>query len=80
MTKQRTLKTPGPLPTSTKLKGKGPSMSDLVLQDRDAPVPEVIHLSQEDQEAFAKALLDPPPTAPALARALRRRQKRLKPG
>lgn len=75
MTKQRNLKPPGPLPTSIKLRGKGPSISDLVLQDRDAPAPEVIHLSKEDQAAFAKALLDPPPIAPALARALRRRQK-----
>lgn len=55
-------------------------MSDLVIQDREAPAPEVIHLSKEDQAAFGNALLDPPPIAPALARAIRRRRKGLKPG
>ena len=80
MTKRKGLKTPGPLPASIPLQGEGPSMSDLVLKDRDAPAMEVIRLSVEDQEAFAKALLDPPPISPALARAFQRRRKRLRPG
>lgn len=79
MTKRNGLKPPGPLPTPTSLQGECPFVSDLVLQDRDAPALPVIHLSKEDQEVFAKALLDPPPIAPALARAFQRRRKRLKP-
>ena len=37
----------------------------------------VLRLSLADQEAFAKALLDPPPLAPALAKAFERRRKLL---
>jgi uncharacterized protein (DUF1778 family) len=55
-------------------------MSDLVSQDREATAPDVIQLSREDQEAFAKALLDPPPISPALARAFQRLLKHSKPG
>ncbi|MDX1983999.1 MAG: DUF1778 domain-containing protein [Bryobacteraceae bacterium] len=35
---------------------------------------EVIRLSQEAQKRFAALLLDPPPLAPALRRALKRRR------
>lgn len=37
----------------------------------------VIRLSLADQEAFASAILNPPPMAPALARAFERRRKLL---
>ena len=37
----------------------------------------VLRLSLADQEAFAKALLDPPPLAPAMAKAFERRRKLL---
>jgi uncharacterized protein (DUF1778 family) len=37
----------------------------------------VIHLALVDQEAFASAILAPPPVAPALARAFERRRELL---
>ncbi|MEI6593127.1 MAG: DUF1778 domain-containing protein [Holophagaceae bacterium] len=37
----------------------------------------VIRLSLADQEAFASAILNPPPMAPALVRAFERRRKLL---
>jgi len=37
----------------------------------------VIRLSLADQEAFANAILNPPPMAPALVRAFERRRKLL---
>ena len=38
---------------------------------------EIIHLALADQEAFAQALLNPPPVAPAMSRAFERRSKLL---
>ena len=38
--------------------------------NRDAGV---IHLSVEDQQRLVEALIDPPPLAPALTRAIKRR-------
>ena len=38
-------------------------------RNRDA---DVIHLSAEDQQRLAEALIDPPPLAPALTRAIKR--------
>ena len=35
---------------------------------------EIIHLALADQEAFAQALLNPPPVAPAMVRAFERRR------
>ncbi|HAL39403.1 MAG TPA: hypothetical protein DCP03_15345 [Polaromonas sp.] len=40
---------------------------------------EIIRLSLADQERMAQALLSPPEPAPALQRAVARRQKLLKP-
>ena len=37
----------------------------------------ILRLSLADQEAFANAILDPPPLAPAMARAFERRRKLL---
>ena len=37
----------------------------------------VIHLSLADQDTFASAILNPPPPAPAMARAFERRRKLL---
>ena len=39
---------------------------------------DVIRLSRADQECFARALLAPPPPAPALTRAVARRKKLLR--
>ena len=39
----------------------------------------VIRLSMADQDAFANAILNPPPMAPALVRAFERRRKLLGP-
>jgi len=80
MNTRKSFTTPGPLPTPISLKGEGPSISDLVGQDREAPALDMIHLSTEDQETFAKALPDPTPISPARARAAQRRRKLLKPG
>jgi len=43
------------------------------LQDarRTIDAAQIIHLSVDDQQRFAEALLDPPPLAPAMQRALR---------
>lgn len=38
---------------------------------------EIISLALADQQAFAQALIDPPPAAPALTRAFERRRKLL---
>lgn len=40
---------------------------------------EVVRLSLADQECFARALLSPPPVAPALERAFMRRRALIKP-
>lgn len=34
-----------------------------------------IHLSPEDQQAFAEALINPPPLSPALKRAFKRHRR-----
>jgi uncharacterized protein (DUF1778 family) len=63
---------------------QGRSMTDFVVaavQDaaqRAIEQADVIRLSLADQECFARALLSPPETAPALKRAFARRSKLLR--
>ena len=63
---------------------QGRTMTDFVVAAvRDAAQraieqAEVIRLSLADQECFARALLSPPPPAPALERAFARRGKLLR--
>lgn len=55
---------------------QGRSLSDFIvaaaLQDAHRTIDEaqIIRLSVQDQQRFAQALLDPPPVAPAMKRAL----------
>ncbi len=77
MTKCKGLKKPAPS-SPYRRDGRGPSISDLLLQEWDAPALEVLHPSKEEQETFVKAVLGPPPISPALARAFRRRRKLLR--
>ena len=43
-------------------------------------VVEIIHVSREDQRALADAILNPPPPAPALLRAVERYRRLIKQG
>ncbi len=60
---------------------QGRSVSDFVVaaaQDaahRTIEETQIIRLSVEDQRAFAAAILDPPPLAPALERAIERHSR-----
>jgi uncharacterized protein (DUF1778 family) len=59
---------------------QGRTLSDFVISAaREAAVrairdTEIVRLSVEDQATFVDALLNPPPLAPAMERALKRRQ------
>lgn len=63
---------------------QGRSMTDFVIAtvqeaaQRTIEQAEVVRLSLADQECFARALLSPPPPAPALERAFARRRKQLR--
>lgn len=63
---------------------QGRTMTDFIVaavQDaaqRAIEQAEVIRLSLADQECFAQALMEPPPPAPALKRAMTRRRKLLR--
>ncbi len=62
---------------------QGRTMTDFVVAavqeaaQRAIEQAEVIRLSLTDQECFARALLSPPPSSPALERAFARRRKLL---
>lgn len=57
---------------------QGRSLSDFVVAaaqeaaHRTIEEAQIIRLSVEDQQAFAEAILDPPPLAPAMKRAIER--------
>lgn len=60
---------------------EGRSLTDFVVSAASAAAQETIanaemfKLSSADQRAFAAALIDPPPLAPAMARALKRHRR-----
>ncbi|MGH7110638.1 MAG: DUF1778 domain-containing protein [Stellaceae bacterium] len=60
---------------------QGRSVSDFVVAAAEAAAQrtieetQIIRLSVEDQRAFAEAILNPPPLAPAMARAIERYRK-----
>jgi uncharacterized protein (DUF1778 family) len=60
---------------------RGRSVSDFVVSaaqeaaHRSIEEIQIIRLSVEDQRAFAQAILDPPPLAPAMERAIQRYRK-----
>jgi uncharacterized protein (DUF1778 family) len=60
---------------------RGRSVSDFVVSaaqeaaHRTIEEIQIIRLSVEDQRAFAQAILDPPPLAPAMERAIERYRK-----
>lgn len=62
---------------------EGRTMTDFVISAASAAARhaiaevEIIRLSREGQEAFAKALLDPPKAAPAMERAFSNRERLL---
>jgi uncharacterized protein (DUF1778 family) len=64
---------------------QGRSISDFVvaaaLKDAHRTIEDaqVIRLSLEDQERFAELILDPPPLAPAMKRALKARKRLVAP-
>jgi uncharacterized protein (DUF1778 family) len=60
---------------------EGRSLTDFVVSAASAAAQrtiadaELFKLSAADQQAFAAALIDPPPLAPAMARALKRHRR-----
>ena len=64
---------------------EGRTMTDFVVAAASAAARqtveevEIIRLGREGQEAFARALLDPPKAAPAMERAFRNRERLLSP-
>lgn len=63
---------------------QGRSVSDFVVAaaqeaaHRTIEETQIIRLSLEDQQAFAEAIINPPESAPAFRRALRRHRKLIK--
>ncbi|MBI5816019.1 MAG: DUF1778 domain-containing protein [Nitrospinae bacterium] len=72
----------GMLKRAAELQGR--TMTDFVVSavqeaaERAIEQAGIIRLTMDDQECFAKALLSPPKTAPALKRAFARRRKLVK--